>query len=57
MCWILSNVAAGVQSQVAQFLSRKDLLDKLSVLFTTDVLTIRQEICWIYSNFGHLGDR
>lgn len=57
MCWILSNVAAGVESQVKQFMAEKELLDKIASLFLTDVIAVRKEICWIYSNFGHLGDR
>jgi len=38
MCWILSNVAAGVEGQVKQFMQRKDVLDKIANIFNTDVL-------------------
>lgn len=37
MCWILSNCAAGIASQVALFLSRTDLLDKIGILFHQDL--------------------
>lgn len=57
MCWILSNIAAGVASQVQAFLARKDLLDKIATLFHHDVAEVKREICWIYPNFGHIGDR
>lgn len=30
MCWILSNIAVAVNSQVKVFLTRKDVLDKLN---------------------------
>jgi len=36
--WILSNMAAGIENQVKQFMSRKDLLDKIAVLFNTDTV-------------------
>lgn len=38
-------------------MERKDVLDKIAVLFHQDVIDIRREICWIYPNFGHLGNR
>ena len=42
MCWILSNVAAGVEEQTKSFMLRKDLLDKIAVLFNTDTVEIRK---------------
>lgn len=57
MCWILSNIAAGVSSQVEAFMSRVDLIDKIAYLFHHDIVEVKREICWIYGNFGHLGDR
>lgn len=57
MCWILSNIAAGVPKQVNILMSRVDLLDKIALMFHQEVPDIQREICWIYGNLGHLGER
>lgn len=56
MCWILSNIAAGVAPQVSLMLERVDLLDKIGTMFHQDLSCIKLEICWIYGNLGHFGN-
>jgi len=36
ICWTLSNISAGGEGQVQQFMSRQDLLDKIAIIFNTD---------------------
>lgn len=38
-------------------MSRTDLLDKIAYLFHHDIVDVKRQICWIYGNLGHLGDR
>jgi len=42
MCWILSNIAAGVNSQVSIFMARTDLLDKIAYLFKQDAVEVKR---------------
>jgi hypothetical protein len=57
ICWILSNIAAGVSRQAEVFMDRQDVLKKLAWMFHCDTNEIRSEIGWIYANFGYLGDK
>lgn len=57
MCLALSNIACGTSQQVSNFISRKDILDKISQMFSTEDPAIKSEICWIYYNFGFMDDK
>ena len=52
----MSNIAAGTTSQVDAFLNEHDLLEKLLNKFLVDLIEVKREICWIFSNFSHLGN-
>lgn len=56
-CWIISNIAAGVESQVDKLLERQDILDKVYQMLQTEDNACKEEIEWIFANLGHLGNK
>ena len=56
-CWIISNICGGTLSQVAQTIKQKNLLAKVAVMFHQDDPIIRKEICYVFKNMAHNGEK
>lgn len=52
-----SNLCAGTASQVRQVLARSDLIQKIGVMFWSDELDVKKEICYIFKNLGRMGEK
>jgi importin subunit alpha-6/7 len=56
-CWITSNICAGTVSQIRQVLFNTELVLQVGSMFWADEIDIRKEICYIFRNMGHSGDK
>lgn len=49
-CWALSNITAGTDEHIVQFMLRKDLIEKLLNLNRVADQMVKSEILWIFTN-------
>lgn len=55
-CWVLSNIASGSTHEVNFLLSHDNIINKLLMLFETDVSSVKAEIASLFANFSFEGN-
>jgi len=56
ICWILSNIAAGLEEHVDLFFTNKDMLAILFNILKRDDLEVKKEAIWCISNLTSTGN-